>query len=258
MSKNDHDGLAMPKTEELGLESYTLLRGRGKIITVAPESIPFHPALQMYNERTEEEEEGFRQNIMANGLLQRPGLNSEGALVIGGRRVKAAVALGIPTIEVEILDVAEEDTPMLIVQSNTHREKTHLEQYRELKVRKAFIAKRKGQRTDLDTTLTAEEKMHTDDRLANEMGISSTKVSRLEKVGDTNEELLKLVDTQDDVNLTEVYKACCPQKPKNEKESEEIDLNDIKQCPYCGSHPKRIIKTSDGRLSFVEEGGSHE
>ena len=147
---------------------------------------------------------------------------------------------------------------MIVVESNVYREKTNEELYRELKVRKRFIAKKSGVRTDLNPNLSDEERMHTDDRLAKDMNISASKVSKLEKVGDTNPALLKMTDTPDGPSLSEAYAACLPDKPKHEPAVPVIDLDNIEACPTCGQQTARIVKIADGKLAYQQKGGSHE
>jgi ParB-like chromosome segregation protein Spo0J len=257
MNQNVQDGLAMPEKMEM---DFSLVKGRGGLQSVDPRAIQFKFDA-IYDERPDQEEEAFVEDIRSNGILQRPGvrLKDDGAIegLHGRRRVAAAIKLGIEQIEVDVFDVDDDDVQMFVVQTNNYRQKTHVDLYRELKIRKQHIAKRRGQRTDLDDSLTEAERMHTDDRLAAEMGISASKVSRLEKVGDTDIELLKIVDDNDDVSLTETYNACKSEKPKEEKAVEEVDHTIIKPCPFCGSQTRRIVR-GDGKLEFKQEEVTHE
>ncbi|MGP8215352.1 MAG: hypothetical protein ACLQQ4_07305 [Bacteroidia bacterium] len=92
---------------------YNLIKKRGVKKMVDPRTLTF-PPVNIYDERSEEEEVPFRQNIADNGILQTPCVKNTD-VIIGKRRVKAAIALGIPLIEVEEIDFDADDVEMVVI-----------------------------------------------------------------------------------------------------------------------------------------------
>jgi hypothetical protein len=233
---------------------YNLIKKRGEVKTVDPRTLTFHPApRELYEERSPEEEQPFYDSVAANGLLQRPFINSKGEVIVGQRGVHAAVVVGLPFIEVEVIVFDEEDAHMVAIESNRQRIKSNIELYREAKKIQVYKGKKGGTRTDLDPTLSDKDRLQTDDRIALELGISATRASQLLKVGDTKPELLKQVDRLGGPSLDDAYKSLLPEKPKHDHPVEEIDLNEIKPCPVCGQATRRIVKTPDGKLAYADE-----
>lgn len=193
--------------------------------------------------------------IKSLGLMQRIILNSKKEVLCGGRRLEAIKQLGWKEVEVEIVDLPEEDEPAFIVSSNSHRTKTSEEKYHEIKILKSHWAKKQGQRTDLDDSLSEEEKLTTRKRIANSIGVTESEVRKTEYVGDNAMHLLKIIGSgKDEISLNEAYKSCASTKPVHTKPVEEIDLTEIKCCHYCGSETRRINSDNNGELKFINHG----
>ena len=193
--------------------------------------------------------------IKSLGLMQNIILNKKNEVLCGYRRLLAIKELGWKEVEVEVIDIPEEDEPAYMVQSNSHRTKTALEKYHEIKVLKAYWAKPQGHRTDLDDTISEGDKETTRDRIANSIGDTPSTVYKVEFVGDKAPNLLPLIGSGDDkISLNEAYKACAPDKPVNDKPVEEIDLTEIKPCHYCGNETRRIKENENGELKFISHG----
>ncbi len=193
--------------------------------------------------------------IKSLGLMQRIILNKKNEVLCGNRRLKAVKQLGWKEVEVEIVDIPEEDEPTYMVNSNSHRTKTDLEKYHEIKVLKSFWAKSQGCRTDLDENLSENEKGSTRERIANTIGITPSAVYKTEYVGDKAYNLLSLVGTgKDKISLNEAYKACAPPKRKEYKAVEEVDLTEIKPCHFCGNETRRINTNENGELKYENHG----
>lgn len=197
--------------------------------------------------------DGLAESITEIGLRYNPIVNQEMEVLSGWRRILAMKQLGFTEIEVEVVDIPKESEPSFIVYSNTQRQKSAIEIYREIKVLKGFWLKKSGTRTDLQSGLTEQEKMSTRQRIASAVGTTESTVHKIETIGDKNIGFLTLVDNGTINSLHEAFEACKAEKPKHENEVEEIDLTEIRDCKYCGCTPKRIDDDGNGNLIFKNE-----
>lgn len=197
--------------------------------------------------------DGLAESINEIGLRYNPIVNQEMEVLSGWRRVLALKKLGFTEVDVEVVDIPKESEPSFIVNTNSQRQKSTLEIFREIKILKGFWLKKSGTRTDLQNDLSEEEKMSTRQRIANAIGTTESTVHKIETVGDKNIGFLTLVDNGSINSLHEAYEACKAEKPKHELEVEEIDLTEIKECKYCGCTPKRIDDDGNGNLIFKNE-----
>jgi ParB-like chromosome segregation protein Spo0J len=194
----------------------------------------------------------LKTNIVLWGLLQRILVNSKYQVLVGWRRLQAITLLGWEEVEVEVVDVPEDEQAAFIVNSNSQRQKSTVEIYREIKVLKSFWLKKQGTRTDLQVDLPEEEKLKTRERIARSVGTSESAIQKIETVGDKNLDFLTLVDNGTLNSLHEAYEAVKSEKPKHEEEIVEIDLSEIKTCKFCGCIPKRIDTDGNGNLIFKD------
>lgn len=225
----------------------TVIKEKKKI---SPSDLRAHQANQDIYNATKVDK--LAESIAEIGLLQLPIINQSNEVLCGWRRVQATLLLKWEEIEVEVVDVSEEDEAAFIVYSNTHRSKSEVEKYREGQILKSYWAKQQGTRTDLMEGLSEEEKLTTRTRIAQTIGVPETTYHRIETVGNKDIKLLELVDTNQ-MSLFEAYTACKLDKPVHEKEVEEIDLCEIKNCPFCGNHTARIIEAENGTLTYKIE-----
>ena len=70
-------------------------------------------------------------------------------------------------------------------------------------------------------------------------------------IGDKDQAMLELVG--DNITLNEAYNAMKSDKPKHESPSEEIDLDTIHSCPFCGNMPKRIELDENNNLKYKDQ-----
>lgn len=194
--------------------------------------------------------EPLKESIDLYGLLQRIIVNKKMQILCGWRRLLAINELGWDEVEVTIVDVPEDEEAAFMVFSNAQRQKTTVEIYHELKVLKEYWAKKQGTRTDLDPELSAEEKKPTRTRIAEAIGVSESKIYRIESVGDKDIKMLELVDLEKIESLSEAFNACKQDKSVHEKDIVEIDLTQMKLCPTCGCLPRRIVKDENGNLTY--------
>lgn len=188
--------------------------------------------------------------IEVMGLLQPIVINTLNQVLIGSRRLKAITLLEWQEVEVCVVDIPQEDEAAYIVNSNSQRQKSSVEIYKEIKVLKSYWAKNQGTRTDLIPGLTIDEKSKTRDRIARSIGVPQTTIHKIETVGDKDLELLKLVDNGLFNSLHEAYQTARLEKPVYEKEVEDIDLLTIESCPLCSCATRRIVEDENGNLSY--------
>lgn len=188
--------------------------------------------------------------IEAMGLLQPIVINPRNQVLIGSRRHKAISMLGWQEVEVHVVDIPQEDEPAYIVNSNSQRQKSSVEIYKEIKILKSYWAKQQGARTDLVVGLSIEEKSKTRERIARSIGVPETTVHKIESVGDKDVELLRLVDNGLLNSLHEAYQTARLEKPVHERDVEDIDLLSIECCPVCSSETRRIVEDEYGNLTY--------
>lgn len=192
------------------------------------------------------------ESIIKVGLLQPIIINQKKEILCGWRRFKAIESFDpvtpIKTIEVKL---TPENEAAFIVLSNSQRTKTALEKYHEAIVLKQHWLKKPGQRTDLQTDISEEERKSTRARIADAIGVSETEIFRITSIGDKDPEMLKIVG--DDVTISEAYNAIKPSKPQHNIPAKEIDLEIIHPCHYCGNIPRRIILDENNNLKYSDQ-----
>lgn len=193
--------------------------------------------------------DALAESIEEIGLNHYPIVNQEMQVLSGMRRIKAFELLGRNEITVEVIEITKEDEPAFVILSNSQRQKTEIELYKEIKFLKNLFGNRRGQRSDLMKDLEPSEEGSNRERIAKAVKKPESTVHRIEFVGDKDEKMLELV-ANGHISLHEAYQACKSEKPKHEKESEEIDLCEIKNCPFCGNVPARIIIDDNGNLIY--------
>lgn len=192
------------------------------------------------------------ESMIKVGMLQPPIVNEKNEILCGSRRVKAIESYDpVTPIQVIVVKLSPEDEAAFIVFSNTNRVKTALEKYHEATVLKQHWIKKQGQRTDLQTNISEEEKKNTRARIADAIGVSETEIFKITAVGDKDQSMLQLVG--EGVTLNEAYNAIKSEKPKHKAPVEEIDLETIHSCPFCGNLPKRIILDENNNLKYAEQ-----
>lgn len=192
------------------------------------------------------------ESMIKVGMLQPIIINERYEILCGWRRYMARNSYDpVSPLTVIMVKLAPEDEAAFIVFSNTNRTKTALEKYHEAVVLKTHWGKKQGQRTDLQTDLSETEKKNTRARIADAIGVSETEIFKITAVGDKDQAMLQLVG--EDVTLNEAYNAIKSDKPKHKVPAEEIDLETIHPCPFCGNIPKRIELDENNNLKYTEQ-----
>lgn len=220
-----------------------------EIILAEPSDLKQHPA----NQRIYSPPKHLlvlAESMIRVGMLQPIIINERYEILCGWRRYKARESYDAVTpIQVIMVKLCPEDEEAFIVFSNTHRVKTALEKYHEATVLKQHWGKKQGQRTDLQSDISEEEKKNTRARIADAIGVSETEIFKITAVGDKDQAMLQLVG--EDVTLNEAYNAIKSDRPKHKVPAEEIDLETIHPCPFCGNIPKRIELDEKNNLKYT-------
>jgi hypothetical protein len=256
---NSEGSIPLKNEKEVAKMPHPEIKFAGGIVMMDPKKLSLHPLVEnRYAHRPDKEEAAFNESVR-RGLMQALliiYLLGRYWVIVGTRRFKTALLTNLPLIPVQVVEVAEEDIPMVNVISNNIRVRTEVEIYQDAKVWLEFCERKQGKK---DLVAPEGKSTHRDEYVAGELHISPSHLYRNQKVGDHDIELLRLVDytkdekPQDKVTLSEVYAGILPDKPKHEKMGEEISLTEINPCPYCGCTPKRIQRAADGTLTFNTE-----
>jgi len=224
---------------------------KNKIIkTVGLEILHAHPTnIETYQVSNVD---ALAESIQEIGLNHDPIVNSEMQVLSGWRRVTAAKLLGWQEMRVEVVEIPASEEAAFVILSNSQRQKTELEIFKEIKFLKNLFGNRKGQRMDLLPEVSQEQKETTRKRISDAIKTPESTIQRIEFVGDKDSKMLELV-SNGHISLNEAYHACKLEKPKHEKPYEEIDLCEIKNCPYCGNIPARIISDENGNLIYKSQ-----
>jgi ParB-like chromosome segregation protein Spo0J len=191
------------------------------------------------------------ESIIRLGILQMIIVNEKMEVLCGWRRLQAAISTGsFLTIEVKMVNLQPEDEAAFIVFSNMNRVKSAIEKFRESQVLKSHWEKRQGERTDLRTDLSEEEKKSTRLRVAEAIGVSETEIHQLETIGLKDEKMLELIN--EELTINDVYISVKTDKPVHAVPAKEIDLTEIHPCPYCGNIPRRIDIDENNNLKYRE------
>lgn len=127
---------------------------------------------------------------MKDPVLARIGADGELEILSGQRRHLIASELNYPVPTI-IQQLDDDDAKILVADGNLHRE--HISTYdqaRALRMKADSMKRKAGRRSKNDTGL----KMDTDEILAKEMGMSTSKLNRLMKLSEATKSVCELVD----------------------------------------------------------------
>ena len=142
-------------------------------------------------------------SIGSVGLLTPLVIDKSNQVISGNRRLEAIKQLGWKSVEVEVVDVADEDVVSILIHHNKFRTKQVREILNEYRALEKIHGKGQGRRTDLETSGTFNPKSPkgetTRDIVAKMIGLSSSQMKRLLFI-DNNDP--SFIDHIDDGTLT--------------------------------------------------------
>ena len=147
------------------------------------------------------------------GLLQPIVINHKDQVISGHRRLEAAKRLSWDEIEVELIDPAEVDEPLLLVHYNKQRVKTCREILREVSILTPTYAVGSGTRTDL--TSVPENTGRARDKIANSLGVSSSQIGKLLFIDKTDPQYIDWID-EGKMTVSQAYLTLSRMKKQND------------------------------------------
>ncbi|HXD93886.1 MAG TPA: ParB/RepB/Spo0J family partition protein [Bacteroidia bacterium] len=194
--------------------------------------------------------------IEKNGILHPPVVDNQYRIIGGERVVEAAKLIGLKKIKVSVVDVSEEDAPAFRVFTNTIRNKSYSEIFKEVSILRAFWGTRQGQRPVMMEDQAEVEKLNLRERMEKITGVDGSTIYRVETLGKKN--LLCYADTGA-IPLTALI-AAVKDENGNElcyKPIEEISLNPV-CCEKCHQPTGRIVFTKANELAYKDQTSNNE
>jgi len=158
----------------------------------ALETFKSHPFKVWDNEDFNKLVDSVKENGVLIPAIARPKGDSY-ELIAGHRRKAACEKLGIETMPVIVREMTDEQSVIIMVDSNVQRENILPSEKAFALKMKMDALKRQGQRTDLTSTPVV-SKMRTDEKVGLENGESREQVRRYIRLTELTPQLLKMVD----------------------------------------------------------------
>jgi hypothetical protein len=200
-------------------------------------------------------------SIEEQGLLTPLVINQNNFCMSGHRRLEALRRLGLKKVEVTRVTTTEDDVPLILVHANKQRVKTYSEILNEYEILSQAAAVGKGRRNDLDETYdrTAVSESPSKKRnptardvVAEQVGLSSTQLSRLLYIQKSNPEYIDRIDAGE-LTINKAYENL--QQGGNYTSfayGENRNLNDSYNTPYSMTEHLLRVEKFDKRLSVCE------
>lgn len=211
------------------------------VINVKVADLKMHKSYtKIYSERNRQLELLVDSIKETKGVLYPIVINQKNEIINGVQRWLAYKQLNKSLIPATVIKETEpNEEVILMISYNRHKDKTMLERWHEIEIMKKAIGKRQGERTDLkaDADSTSTRK-----KLSMHMGISEGNVFKIEKIANTQKELLGLIDAKE-ISLHEAYERALEligkqTKPKksivSKSESQKPEEVEDCKCPKCG------------------------
>ncbi|MDD7511520.1 MAG: ParB/RepB/Spo0J family partition protein [Peptostreptococcaceae bacterium] len=157
---------------------------------------PYNPYQVTDDEKMEELIESAKENGILNPIMVRKLEENKYEIVSGHRRFYAANKLGIYVLPCLVGDITKEEADIIMVDSNLQRENIKISEKAKAYKIKLEAMKRQGVRSDL-TSGQNDLKFQSRDILAEELGLSSSKIKRLVKLAELKDEFLDMLDEKE-------------------------------------------------------------
>jgi hypothetical protein len=189
--------------------------------------------------------------ILANGILHLPIVDTQYRIIGGERTVEAAKLAGYKTIKVTIVDISEEDAPAYRVFSNNIRNKSDTEIFIELQILREFYGTRQGKRPVMHESQIAVENEPLRTKMEKVTGVNGTKIQRIENLAQHN--LLAYSD-KNSVPKTALYNAMERKATDINKYQASVSVPLVsKCCEQCKQPVGRIIVTRANTLQYKSD-----
>ncbi len=199
----------------------------------------------------------FVASIRENGILVPLAVKDDGTIISGHRRWQAALALGMETVPVQIVDYADDlDEREAIIEFNRQREKTFSQKMAEAEeleaVERERARKRQGERTDLTSAkhLAEVERIpqRSAQKVAESVGLGShetyRKAAKVWEAAKKGDETAKKLLEELDAGKTTVHAAYKAVVKENEKQARKQAAEAVER--HVALAPKRTIEVQPG------------
>ena len=219
-----------------------------------------------YNEKVygvEELPDGFIESVRVNGILEPLAIKSDGTIMSGHRRWRAAKQLNIEIVPVRVVSYNNDlDEREAIITFNKQRVKTFSQKAREAEeledIESERSRQRQGTRTDIVETFPPSEQGKTRDKVAEQVGLGSGRTYDKAKLvwgqaKEGNEKAREYVDKLDTGKIT-VSKAYSELRREQKKEErQEVEPPKGKYRVIYADPPWNYGDKRDGRTTGAED-----
>lgn len=145
---------------------------------------------------TDENIEDLKESIINNDMtiLVPLVVTPKGLIISGHRRYRAAMELGIETVNVIVEDISDDEMEYRMIQYNIYRRKKYSEVLNEIDRLYSYFGRNQGKRTDL-TSVRNEKSQDVNARIAKIVGLSTGTMSNLIGIRKINPESIQKIDT---------------------------------------------------------------
>ena len=186
------------------------------------------------------------------GLLQNLVINKKNEVVSGNRRLEAIKRLGWKSVECDCVDIPEEEVSFYLVHYNKQRIKTCRELINEVKTILPLYKLGQGKRTDL-TSVPENKGYSARDKVAQDVGVSSSQIGKLLFIDKESPELIDLID-KGILTISQAYLQTTRWKNETESRDREKTTPSIKQTSSFKFYQKsshKMIEIDDGGCDLI-------
>lgn len=197
MSKERQTDFVLPNLDDLF--SSQAERENGKMPEIKDinldklDDFPNHPFSVRFDDDMLQLIESVAERGVLTPALVREKADGRYEMISGHRRKKASELCQINALRCVILDLSDEEATILMVDSNIQRTNIPPSEKAKAYQMRYDAVKKQGFRTDL-TSAQLEPKLRSDEKLANEMGISRAQIKRYMRLNNLVPELIEMVD----------------------------------------------------------------
>jgi hypothetical protein len=199
-------------------------------------------------------------SIKEQGLLTPLVINQNNFCLSGHRRAAALRLLGIKKVEVTRVTTTDDEVPLLLVHANKQRVKKYSEILNEYEILSQAAAVGRGKRTDLEETYgrsgvseppSKKRNPTARDVVAEQVGLSSTQLSRLLYIQKKNPDYIDYIDAGE-LTINKAYENLHNGGKYTFAHGEDRNLNDFYNTPYSLTEHLLRVEKFDKRLSVLE------
>ena len=199
-------------------------------------------------------------SIKEQGLLAPLVINQNNFCLSGHRRLEAILRLGWDEVEVTRVTTTDDEAKLLLVHANKQRVKTYADVLNEYEILSKAAAIGRGRRTDIERTYdqsvvsdppSQKRNPTARDVVAEQVGVSSTQLSRLLYIQKSKPEYIKRIDAGE-ITISRAFDTLQNGGKYTFAHGENRNLNDFYNTPYSMTEHLLRVEQFDKRLSVCE------